>query len=445
LSAASWEEEAWEPYDVLREAVWGRDHASWPQECDPFDGWEENAKAREQVRPLVADRAETAQFLHSKRLRLDVASREMFLDFACKDFFEAIDVLKRRARGDYGPEKHAAFERSTDPALTPWMLFARWIAETRPTDATVDRWRSVFLKLQEAFPACGGITPELAQDWARGLIGSDRSARTVSDVWVVAPRTVFGWARSQRLIGQNPFTEVRIRVPRKVTTRDNGKAFASDEIKKILSASLAITQARTKMEAAKRWVPWLCAYTGARSGEIAQLRGADYVEQEGVEAILITPAAGTVKTKQARVVPLHEHLIEQGFREFVMASGKGPLFYSEQKTPTAAPDATNPPKKRYVKVRERIAGWVRELGVTDPEVQPNHAWRHTFKQVCDRYHISERVSDAIAGHAAFTVGRGYGAPSLKDKAAGLKRFPRYQIEEQASERGQRTTSVQTGP
>lgn len=67
-----------------------------------------------------------------------------------------------------------------------------------------------------------------------------------------------------------------------------------------------------------------------------------------------------------------------------MASGKGPLFYSEQKTPPAASDATNPPKKRYVKVRERIAGWVRELGVTDREVQPNHAWRHTFKQVCDR-------------------------------------------------------------
>jgi hypothetical protein len=59
--------------------------------------------------------------------------------------------------------------------------------------------------------------------------------------------------------------------------------------------------------------------------------------------------------------------------------------------------------------------------------------------------MSERGSDAIAGHAALTVGRGYGAPSLKDKAAGLKRFPRYQIAEQASERGQRTTSVQTGP
>ncbi len=91
---------------------------------------------------------------------------------------------------------------------------------------------------------------------------------------------------------------------------------------------------------------------------------------------------------------------------------------------------TNPRKPRYVKVRERIAEWVRKLGITDEEVQPNHAWRHTFKQACDRYSISERVSDAITGHAPATVGRGYGAPSLPDKAASLKRFPRYLSEDQ---------------
>jgi integrase len=419
-------------FDVHDE-VWAATGLEWDPEKDPLELWEENEKARTRVRPLIADRAKAAQFLSTKQLTLDGPARDMFLDHVCGDLFAALELLLRQARGDYSPDKHAeqfpGFERTTDPALTPWMLFQRWIADAKPADATVDRWRSVFLELQEAFHGCGEITAEAAQEWARGLIGTDRSARTVSDVWVVASRTVFGWAKSQRLVGQNPFTEVRIKVPRKTTTRDNGKGFDPEEIKTILRGSLAITQPRTKMEAAKRWLPWLCAYTGARSGEIAQLRGVDYVEQE-VQAIKITPAAGTVKTKQARLVPLHEHLIEQGFPEFVKASGKGPLFYSEQKTAPAASDATNPPKKRYVKVRERIAGWVRELGVTDPDVQPNHAWRHTFKQVCDRHGISERVSDAITGHAALTVGRGYGAPSLQDKAAGLRRFPRYQVEEQ---------------
>jgi integrase len=56
-------------------------------------------------------------------------------------------------------------------------------------------------------------------------------------------------------------------------------------------------------------------YTGARAGEITQLRGKDVVKHEGVWAIQITPEAGTVKTGKPRTIPLHEHLIEQGFIE----------------------------------------------------------------------------------------------------------------------------------
>jgi integrase len=56
---------------------------------------------------------------------------------------------------------------------------------------------------------------------------------------------------------------------------------------------------------------------------------------------------------------------------------------------------------------------------------PNHAWRHTFKQIADRSGISERVSDAITGHAPLNVARSYGQPTLIDMAEALKRFPQY--------------------
>src|SRR5262249_45438180 len=156
-----------------------------------------------------------------------------------------------------------------------------------------------------------------------------------------------------------------------------------------------------KGEALRRWVPWICAYTGARSGEITQLRGADVVDQKGVHAIRITPEAGSVKARRPRTVPLHEHLIEQGIIEFVRSSGRSPLFSNEPKRHPndAEEDITNPRKPRYVKAREHLAAWVRDLGVTDPEVKPNHAWRETFKQVGHRHDISERILDAIAGHA----------------------------------------------
>jgi integrase len=126
-------------------------------------------------------------------------------------------------------------------------------------------------------------------------------------------------------------------------------------------------------------------------------------------------------------VPLHEHLIEQDFLAFVKANGNEALFYNETKQPAGSDDPTNPPKQRYVKTREHLAIWVRGLGIDDPEVLPNHAWRHTFKAIGFRCGISEKVLDAMVGHAPASVGRAYGEPTLADKAQELRRFPRYKL------------------
>lgn len=173
-------------------------------------------------------------------------------------------------------------------------------------------------------------------------------------------------------------------------------------------------------------MPWLCAYTGARPGEITQLRGQDVIEQDGVHAILITPEAGTLKGGAARVVPIHQHVLAQGFLKFTERHGRGPLFY-KQGTSTGAEDPIKKKKPRAAQARQRLADWVRGLGVDDPNISPNHAWRHTFKQIGDRAGISERMSDYITGHAHKSVGAGYGAPTLEDMAAALKKFPRYAV------------------
>ncbi len=83
---------------------------------------------------------------------------------------------------------------------------------------------------------------------------AERTAVTVRDVWKVAGRTVFGWAVEQKLIQRNPFADVRITVPRKVSNRDT-KAFYDDEIRTILRAASAITEPKTKRDAVRRWVP----------------------------------------------------------------------------------------------------------------------------------------------------------------------------------------------
>ena len=40
------------------------------------------------------------------------------------------------------------------------------------------------------------------------------------------------------------------------------------------------------------------------------------------------------------------------------------------------------------------------------------------------------IFTGIAGHAPISVGRGYGLPTLADMASALKKFPRYEIDDQ---------------
>jgi hypothetical protein len=79
-------------------------------------------------------------------------------------------------------------------------------------------------------------------------------------------------------------------------------------------------------------------------------------------------------------------------------------------------------------VRGDLAEWVRQLGITDKEVSPTHAWRHTFKQTAERAGITEKVHDAITGHMPPSEGRKYGPPTVEDMAEALKKFPRYKLE-----------------
>ncbi len=326
-SASHWEDYLSDVADQIRDTVM----PATASDGDPDEEWEMSTRAREAVRPLLADLGETSVFLASREVTLDQASRAIFLDYLYSDFAAALRLLIRRARGDYStdgrPNQFPKFARTPDPALTPWMLFERWIAAVEPAISTVDRWRAVFLQVEKDFlgQSAAALTSEEAHAWLNGLINKKRTAATVRGTWLNAAKTVWGWALEQRLVAGNPFADIRLSVQRRIWTRET-KAFRSDEARTILSATLAVADTGRKSAAAKRWIPWLCAYTGARSGEIAQLRGSDVIERDGITAIRITPEAGTVKSRQTRVVPIHEHLIEQGFLSFVQQSGKGPLF-----------------------------------------------------------------------------------------------------------------------
>jgi len=256
--------------------------------------------------------------------------------------------------------------------------------------------------------------------------GKPRSAQTINNSYIAAVSVTFAYGLNERLISNNPVAVVgKVRAEKKVKLRDPD--FTKAERKTILSAALNIDAGRrsARLAAALRWVPWLCAYTGARVNEMTQLQRQDISKRDDIWTIEITPASGEVKTDEARLVPIHEHLIEQGFLEYIDASPDGPLFYDPGKSRAGLQ------REQYKRVGIRLAEWVRSLGigqVGDRSLQPNHAWRHTFKTICIEADIPERAMDYMQGHASKGVGRSYGSNTLAALQAQLGKFPRYDLE-----------------
>jgi integrase len=174
-------------------------------------------------------------------------------------------------------------------------------------------------------------------------------------------------------------------------------------------------------------VPWICAYTGACVNEITQLRKMDVrkrsYEGEDVWTIHITPDAGRVKNNRAREVPLHEHLVAQGFPEFVAGCAKERLFFDPDRRRGGSDE--NPTS---AKVGQKIAEWVRKIGIPEG-LAPNHGWRHRFNAVSRRKRIVPEIRDAIKGHVPRTEGEEYGGDVEWDMMwPEVKLLPRIEVD-----------------
>ena len=306
-------------------------------------------------------------------------------------------------------------------------VFDRYASQPGRRPATVRQWRGYFLHLirflhHDNVYAVKSVhlrrwRDQLADETGPG--GKPRTAKTINDSYLTSIRAVFAWAVDRDILADNPAKDVKpLRADRPMVLRDRDLTKAEQRM--ILAATLAPPPTRLGRfrAATRRWVPWLCAYTGARVAEITQLRADDIAEVDGVWTLRITPEAGTVKTKRARVVPLHDHLIEQGFLEFA-AKGVGPLFYEAREK-----DHKPNMRPRAAIAANRLAEWVRGIGVTDVP-QPNHAWRHTFKTISRTIGIPEGAADYIQGHSPSNDSRTYGAYDLELLSNEINKMPRF--------------------
>jgi hypothetical protein len=125
-----------------------------------------------------------------------------------------------------------------------------------------------------------------------------------------------------------------------------------------------------------------------------------------------------VKSGQYRDVPLHQQIIDLGFLDSVKNAPEGPLFHTA-KTGRELQGART--------TSGRLSQWLKAQGVIPAGVSPNHGWRHRFKTVGREAEISDRVLEAIQGHAARTAGESYGDVTIVAKKKAIDRLPRYEI------------------
>ena len=354
---------------------------------------------------------------------------------ALRDAFES---RKRNAEGDYSPDpKSQRFPEWSPTASTARSgltvslkaLVEAWWAEASATGrkpSTYDSYRRTVAVFGSylGHDDASRITRENVVGFKDHRIASTNprtgqriSPRTVKDSDLAALKSVFGWAVTNGKLTRNPAEGVTIKLGKRRKVR---RGFEQAEADAILSAASRHSPAGERPEtfAAKRWVPWLLAYTGARVGEMAQLRKED-VSQHGPHWVAtISPEAGTVKGGEARRVVLHPHLVELGFVAFVHSTAPGHLFLK----PSREGDVLGPLKG----LKNRLREFARDI-VSDVGVDPNHGWRHRFKSVCREVGIDAEVRDFMQGHAPRNVAERYGEMPLQALAAAVAKLPRYKV------------------
>lgn len=374
--------------------------------------FDERSSAHRNLRRVVA----RAQLEASRREEQDILGAPRAVvdgTFAADEY--RLDALEDRAR----PRAQVTLKA----------LFDGYVAERDPAPATVKAWK----RQLDAFVAYLGhqdarnVTMADVVGWKEYLLtgagngGKRLSAKTVKDTYLSVIKTVFRWGYENGKVRSNPAQKVSVLAPRRAVTREKG--LNDVEALAILKATLseppkALSQPR---KLARRWVPWICAYTGARVNEITQLRAEDVFQVRKIWVIRITPEAGSTKTQQARTVALHPHLVEQGFHKIV--DGKeGHLFYDPKRYRGGSKG--NPQAK---KVGEYLARWVREIGIVDENVMPNHGWRHRFKTQARLANMDPEIRDVIQGHSPRTVGETYGDTLPEVTLREVAKLPRYKV------------------
>ncbi|WP_175487286.1 site-specific integrase [Rhizobium sp. NFR12] len=397
-------------------------------------------------------------FLVDGGYQIDDVSRSTLQKHTEDAVLKARRKIYQMAKGDYSPDPAAASfppyvppqkiltASSTSRAPTLSTAIAGWVKEKtrnegdwrKTTAAANELWAQRFMELvgdkplraytktdartfKQAVmslpPMYGnkkgfeGLSFSKAVERAKTAEVEPMSDRNVNKILGFV-RAFWNWAEAQYdEVPGNPFNGMNLRVKSKA--RDERLPFSMPQLQKILNAPLFTGCKSEKswltpgghvpVDQGIYWVPLIGLFTGARAGEIIQLRVDDIKDEGGILHLNITDDGEEQEVKtdtSIRTIPVHPILKKLGFEKFVAAQRKrGTRLFPD--FPKAADGyystAYSPRYKRFLE----------SIDVKMPKIT-FHSFRHSFEDACLNSRIPVEFTNALQGHAGSGMAARYG-------------------------------------
>lgn len=281
-------------------------------------------------------------------------------------------------------------------SLTLSQVFTRWQrASPHSRDSLNACKRS--LRLYEEFtknPPINELSREQGDGFRSWLQAPERNttSKTARDrlVWV---KSLLKYAQVDLgLLQRHPWEGIDI----KTTTMHKRRPWNAPELQTLFRQDLHTSYSfpkdwRAGADAAY-WIPLLGLFTGARLGELAQLRVKDICTEAHIPAISITDECNFQKVKtlaSIRKIPIHRELIRLGFLDYVsdLKKNERELLWS------GLPMRKDKPGGYF---SNWFGEYRKSIGLS--QYPDFHCFRHTVRSQLAEADISEAIIDSILGH-----------------------------------------------
>jgi integrase len=238
------------------------------------------------------------------------------------------------------------------------------------------------------------ISRDMGDSYRTLLRTTSKTSKTASDKFTAIKSLLKYAAETLQWLDLQPWRGLKIQY----TTTNKRRPWTQAELETLFAAPLhqayALPKDKNAGADAAYWVPLLALYSGARAGELCQLRPGDVGSVDGILALVITDDGEGQKVKTAaghRTIPIHSELVRLGFLEYADAQQKRGAASLWPALPLRADKPSDYFGRWFLKHRMAV-------GLPGAGGPTMHYFRHTVRPLMRRAGFDRPTQDKITGH-----------------------------------------------